>query len=74
MSFSTINITDIKEYADIDSFNSLKFADSDEERDSLIANGWTLCQTETAIIEGLGKVFQGLEDGVVTMHVLGRNE
>lgn len=64
----------IKEFADADSFDALKFATTDEDRDAAIAEGWTLCQTETAITEGLGKLFKGLDDGVLTLHVLGRNE
>ena len=69
-----MHIQDFEVIADPDGFNRLRFADSEEERDKLIDEGWTLCQTETAIVVGASAVFKNMEDGVMTMHVMGRNE
>jgi len=60
--------------ADVDSFNRIEFVHTDEEKDDLVERGWTFCQTETAIVENVDKNLIGISDGVITMHVMGRNE
>jgi len=69
-----MHIQDFEVIADLDSFDMLHCADTEEERDKLIDEGWTLCQTEVAFVVNASALFKNMEDGVITMHVLGKNK